>query len=51
MLQIQGAKGEAVVICREHLATLEMRYHGLSRTVKNMTKFPCAIGIHRFLFP
>jgi hypothetical protein len=51
MLQIQDAKGEAVVIYREPLATLEMRYHRLSRRVKNMTKLSCGIGIHRLLFP
>jgi hypothetical protein len=52
MLQIQGAKGEAVVIYSEPLATLEMRYHRLSRSeVKNMTKLSCVIGIHGLLFP
>ena len=34
MLQIQGVKGEAVVIYREPLRTKEMRYPRLSRRVK-----------------
>jgi len=51
MLQIQGVNCEAVVIYREPLTTLEMRYHRLSRRVKNMTILSCDIGIHLLLFP
>jgi hypothetical protein len=39
MLQIQGAKGDAVVIYCEPLATQEMRYHRLSLRVNNMAVF------------
>jgi hypothetical protein len=39
MLQIQGAKGEAVVIYCEPLATQEMWYHRLSLWVNNMAVF------------
>jgi len=51
MLQIQGVNCEAVVIYRELLTTLEMRYYRLSRRVKNMTILSCDIGIHLLLFP
>ena len=40
MLQIQGVKGEAVVIYREPLTTQEMRYPRLSRRVNNSAIFP-----------
>jgi hypothetical protein len=36
MPQIQGSKGEAVVVYRESLLTKEMGYHGLSRRVNKM---------------
>jgi hypothetical protein len=39
MLQIQGAKGEAVLIYREPLATKEMWCHRLSCKVNKMTNF------------
>ena len=39
MLQIQGAKGEVVVIYCEPLATLEMWYPRLSYWVNNMVVF------------
>ena len=37
MLQIQHAKGEAVLVYREPLATKEMRYSRLSWQVNKMT--------------
>jgi hypothetical protein len=51
MLQIQGVKGEAVVIYREPLATLEMRHHRLSRKGKKHDNFALCHGIQRLLFP
>jgi hypothetical protein len=39
MLQIRGAKGEAVLVYRESLATKEMRYPRLSGEVNKMTNF------------
>ena len=39
MLQIQGAKGEVVVIYYEPLATREMRCRRLSHWVNNMAVF------------
>ena len=39
MLQIQDAKGEAVVAYCEPLATKEMRYPRISRRVNNMAVF------------
>jgi hypothetical protein len=36
MPQIQGSKGEAVVVYRESLLTKEMVYHGLSQRVNKM---------------
>ena len=39
MLQIQGAKGEVVVIYCEPLATLEMRCRRLSHWANNMAAF------------
>ena len=39
MLQIQGAEGEAIVGYCEPSATQEIRYHRLSRRVKNMAVF------------
>jgi hypothetical protein len=39
MLQIQGAKGEVVVIYCEPLATREMWCHRLSHWVNNMAVF------------
>ncbi|MBE9581526.1 MAG: hypothetical protein IMF18_07905 [Proteobacteria bacterium] len=39
MPQIQGGKGEAVVVYREPLTTQEMRYPRLSRRVNNMAIF------------
>ena len=48
MLQIQGAKGEAVVIYCEPLATKKMRYPRLSRRVNNMavlTVFRMSLGV------
>ena len=39
VLQIQGVKGEAVVIYRKSLTTLEMRCHRLSRRVNKMAVF------------
>ncbi|MGB2930046.1 MAG: hypothetical protein WBB70_14170 [Desulfobacterales bacterium] len=39
MLQIQGAKGEAVIIYCEPLSTLEMRHPRLSHWVNNMAVF------------
>lgn len=38
VFQIQGIKGEAVVLYCEPLITQEMRCHRLSRRVKNMAK-------------
>jgi len=35
MLQMQGVKGEAVVIYAKPLTTQQMRYHRLSRRVNN----------------
>jgi hypothetical protein len=39
MPQIRGVKGEAVVLYRKPLTTLEMRCHRLSRRVNNMASF------------
>ena len=39
VLQIQGVKGEAVVIYAEPFTTQQMRYHRLSRRVNNMACF------------
>jgi hypothetical protein len=39
MLQMQGVKGEAVVIYADPLRTQEMRYHRLSRRVNNTACF------------
>ena len=39
MLQIRGAKGEAVLVYRESLATKEMQYPRLSCKVNKMTNF------------
>jgi hypothetical protein len=36
MPQIQGSKGEAVVVYRESLLTKEIGYHGLSQRVNKM---------------
>jgi hypothetical protein len=47
----KASKGDAVVNYREPLATKELRYHGLSRRVKNLpheTFFP---GIHAGFIP
>ena len=45
MPQIQGVKGEAVVIYREPLTTQEMRHHRLSRRVNNMAGFSLFVHI------
>ncbi len=37
VLQLRGAKGEAVVLYRNPLATKKMQCYRLSRRVKNMT--------------
>jgi hypothetical protein len=37
MPQMQGGKGEAVVVYREPLATQQMGYHRLSQRVNNTT--------------
>ena len=39
VLQLQGAKGEAVVLYRDPLATPKMRRHRFSRRVKNRTTY------------
>jgi hypothetical protein len=39
MPQIQGRKGEAVVVYCEPLITKEVGYHGLSRRVNKMKIF------------
>jgi hypothetical protein len=47
----KASKGDAVVNYRKPLATKELRYHGLSRRVKNMpyeTFFP---GIRSWFIP
>jgi len=41
MPQVQGVKGEAVVLYREPLTTQEMWYHRLSLWVNNMAIFLC----------
>jgi hypothetical protein len=51
MPQIQGVKGEAVVIYREPLTTQEMRHHRLSRRVNNMAGFSLFVHITRSEFP
>ena len=50
MLQIRDVKGEAVVTYRESLTTKEMRYHRLSRRVRNMTNQIDYLGVHVFAF-
>jgi hypothetical protein len=47
MPQVQGVKGEAVVVYREPFTTQEMRYHRLSRRVNNMAVFPSFLDISR----
>jgi hypothetical protein len=39
ILQMQGVKGEAVVVYANSLTTQQMPYHRLSRRVNNMTVF------------
>ena len=41
MPQIEGGKGEAVVLYREPLTTQEMRYPRLSHRGNNMAAFDC----------
>ena len=43
MPQIQGVKGEAVVIYADPLRTQEMRYHRLSRRVNNSANIITAL--------
>ena len=45
MLQIQGAKGEAVFAYREPLTTKEMRHPRLSRRVNNSATFPLFVDV------
>ena len=45
MLQILDVKGEAVVNYCEPWTTKEMRYHRLSRRVKNMTNISDFIDV------
>jgi hypothetical protein len=45
MPQMQGVKGEAVVIYREPLTTQQMRYHRLSRRVNNTGGFSHFIDV------
>ena len=47
MLQIQGVKGEAVVVYCEPLITKEMGYHRLSRRVNKMEKKSASITLQR----
>ena len=42
---MQGVKGEAVVNYAEPLTTQQMRYHRLSRRVRNTAVFPCFLDI------
>ena len=51
ILQILGAKGEAVVAYREPSITQEMGYPRLSRRVKNMTNYFTIPGMHHCLIP
>jgi len=47
VLQMQGGKGEAVVVYADPLTTQEMRYHRLSHRVNNMAVFPSFLDISR----
>jgi len=51
MPQIQGVKGEAVVIYREPLTTQEMRHHRLSQRVNNMAGFSLFVDVTHSEFP
>jgi hypothetical protein len=51
MPQMQGVKGEAVVVYADLLITQQVRYHWFSRRVNNMTVFSdfldiTHIGLH-----
>ena len=50
MPQIQGVKGEAVVVYCEPLTTPEMRYHRLSQRVNNMAGFSLFLDVTRSKF-
>jgi hypothetical protein len=45
MPEMQGVKGEAVVVYADPLITQQMQYHRLSRRVNNMTVFPGFLDI------
>jgi hypothetical protein len=45
MPQMQGVKGETVVVYADPFTTKQMRYHRLSRRVNNMTVFPDFLDI------
>jgi hypothetical protein len=45
MPQIQGVKGEAVVVYRKSLTTQEMGYPRLSRRVNNMADFSLFMNV------
>ncbi len=49
VLQMQGVKGEAVVVYADPLTTQQMLYHRLSRRVNNMAGFQISwisLGVH-----
>jgi hypothetical protein len=45
MPEMQGVKGEAVVVYADPFTTQQMRYSRLSRRVNNMTVFPGFLDI------
>lgn len=51
MPQILGAKGDAVAVYREPLATTEMRYTRLSLGVKNLVVFYFNVNTTWWVFP